>query len=317
MKAAPKLSSHDFSSIAGLVSHDQTSERRIGRVMTPAKRLKIMLGRASASCDDESRGTRWRRFVQRVEASHSSSFSVAMSAIILASAVNVGLQIECEAQGADECGNVSSKMEYVFCAIFVGEIAVRYAMHGRSIFRRNSVRFDTFLVCISAVSLTAGPFITAAVPNGDTESWLAAVSQATLVRALRLFRLVRFLRLFRSCEEMWKLARGLMSSLRTVMAACLMIVMTIYVFACFGMELLNHDASLQGDPDTFEVLQLHFSSLRVAMLTLIQFATGDGILDVYWPIVNRAWYLVWYFMAVWLVLGVVLMNLVTHGGGSS
>merc|ERR1719149_351377 len=99
-----------------------------------------------------------------------------------------------------------------------------------------------------------------------------------------------------------------MTSLRTVLAAVVMIVMTIYVFACLGMELVNHSAPLQEDPDSLEVIQDKFSSLGTAMLTLIQFATGDGTVDVYWPLVAKAWYLVFYFLAVWLVLTVVLMN---------
>jgi hypothetical protein len=234
-----------------------------------------------------------------------------MSVVILASSINVGVEIECSAQDAGDCTNIAGTMEYVFCTIFVIEMVVGCAIHGRSILHMQWARFDAFLIAITALSLSISPIVTALNPSNDLELWFMVISQATILRTLRLLRLLRFLRLIDYFQETWKLARGLMSSLRTVLGACVMVAVTVYVFGCLGMELVNHNTFLQEDVDSAEVIHQNFSSLGITMLTLFQFALGDGTVDVYWPIVLRAWYMLFYFLAVWLVLTVVLMNLIT------
>jgi Ca2+-binding EF-hand superfamily protein len=90
-----------------------------------------------------------------------------------------------------------------------------------------------------------------------------------------------------------------------------MMFMTTYIFACFGIELVYYTPALTEDPETVSVMEEKFSSVFVTMLTLCQFVTVDGVSDVYWPLVMKEWYFMFYFAAVWLVLSVVLMNLIT------
>jgi hypothetical protein len=102
-----------------------------------------------------------------------------------------------------------------------------------------------------------------------------------------------------------------MRSLGTVIPACIMILLTVYVFACIGIEMMVRSATLTEDPDTTKVIQNNFSSLPVAMATLIQFASGDSMADIYKPLVKKVWYLAIYFGAVWLAMTITLMNLIT------
>jgi hypothetical protein len=282
---------------------------------TTSHKLKHLLGSQRSSLGSSlGRHRSTKNHTRRVWnnlRSHGSFFSVLMAAVIVASSINVGLEIECDVKGAEDCKAIANILEHVFCVIFVIELLARYKAHGRISWRSKWFRFDAFLISISTLSLWGGPIIKATVRSESTELWVTVVSQATIVRNLRLLRLMRVLRLIEYFQEMWKLARGLMSSLRTVLAALVMIVITIYVFACFGMVLVNYSDVLKEDTDASEVMQRHFSTVGITMLTLIQFATGDGIADVYWPLVVNAWYLAFYFMAVWLVLTVVLMNLIT------
>jgi hypothetical protein len=118
------------------------------------------------------------------------------------------------------------------------------------------------------------------------------------------------MRLMEQFQEIEKLARGLMSSFRTVLAAGVLILMTVYMLACFGMELINYNVSAQEGSEVAHVMQEHFSSMSVTMLTLVRCASGDAFADLYWPLVMDSWYLVTYFIVVWLVVSVVLMNLV-------
>jgi hypothetical protein len=137
------------------------------------------------------------------------------------------------------------------------------------------------------------------------------LSKVLILRILRLTRLVRALRMFEQFQEMWKLANGLVRSLRTVISACLMIFITVYVLACLGIELIARNSFLTEDPDTAQVIQENFQSLPMTMATLIQFANADSIVSVYKPIVERVWYLGFYFALVWLVITIKLMNLIT------
>jgi hypothetical protein len=145
----------------------------------------------------------------------------------------------------------------------------------------------------------------------DGSVFLDILSQVLILRVLRLIRLVRALRLFEQFQEMWKLVHGLIGSLRTVLSACLLIVMTVYIFACLGIEIITRNSILLDDPVTAALIQSHFPSLQVTMLTLAQFANADSIAQVYIPIVTRAWHLIFYFGFVWLVVTIKLMNLVT------
>jgi len=128
---------------------------------------------------------------------------------------------------------------------------------------------------------------------------------------LRLIRLVRALRLFQQFQEMWKIANGFLAAFRTVLSACLLILLTVYVFACLAIELITRNSSLRQDPVTAQVIHTHFPSLQVTMLTLVQFANTDSIAAVYKPIVERAWHLVFFFGLVWLIVTIMAWNLIT------
>merc|ERR1712194_22268 len=191
------------------------------------------------------------------------------------------------------------------------ELVVRYLVEGSAVCKTAWFQFDAILISISAFSVwVLQPLVAANYDNNDAMVWVDAISQVTMLRTLRILRLMRVMRPLEQFQELWKLATGLMSSLRTVLAALTMILMTLYIFACFGMELVNYSAS-QGDGSAaVDVMREHFSSVYVTMLTLTQFATGDGIADLYWPLVMQSWGLCFYFMAVWLIVTVVLMNLI-------
>jgi hypothetical protein len=161
-----------------------------------------------------------------------------------------------------------------------------------------------FVISISSISI----WVLQPVVNAY---WVDVISQVTTLRTLRLLRLMRVLGTIDEFQEMWKLATGLTSSLKTVVAGCIMILMTLYVAACFGMEMINSSTSVKEDVEAMDVVQDRFSSVHVTMVTLFQFASGDGIEEVYRPLVMAAWYFTIYFGAVWLVVTVVLMNLIS------
>lgn len=146
---------------------------------------------------------------------------------------------------------------------------------------------------------------------GADQGTLDLFSKLLIVRTLRLLRLVRTFRLMEQFHDMWKVASGLASSMRTVLSACLMVMLAIYVFACIGVELITRNESLLQDPETATVVENHFKNVQQTTLTLFRFTNADSMASIYTPLVSKAWYLVFYFGAVWLTVTVSLMTSVT------
>jgi len=137
------------------------------------------------------------------------------------------------------------------------------------------------------------------------------MSQVLTLRVLRLLRLVRALRLLEQFKELWKLCNGLLRSMRTMLSVLLLVIVAIFVFACMGVDLIAESVTLNSNEETRMIVQEHFSSLPVVMLTLMQFANSDSIASIYMPICKEVPGLVLYFLVLWLVGAIALMNLVT------
>jgi len=91
-----------------------------------------------------------------------------------------------------------------------------------------------------------------------------------------------------------------------------MISFTIFVFACFGVELVSKSpAALRDHPLTKEIVEDRFDSLPNIFLTLLQFVLVDGISDLYFPMITVKPELVLYFGALITFLSLMLANLVT------
>jgi len=191
------------------------------------------------------------------------------------------------------------------------ELLIHAVADGMGVLQSGWFRFDTILVVIGVICSWVIEPVILAILDDDGSAIIDILSLVLVLRLLRLIRLVRALRLFQQFREMWKVASGFMAAFRTVLSACILIVLTVYVFACLGIELITKNSSLREDPETAKLIQSHFSSLQVTMLTLVQFANTDSIAAVYRPIVERAWYLVFYVGSVWLVVTIMAWNLIT------
>jgi len=91
---------------------------------------------------------------------------------------------------------------------------------------------------------------------------------------------------------------------------CLLL-LAIYVGACFAVELIAMDPLLRKVPETRQILDAHFYSLDGIMLFLVQFVTMDSIASVYTPLAKHRGALCIYFFAIIIIVSIALMNLVT------
>eukprot|EP00930_Biecheleria_cincta_P032945 TRINITY_DN22811_c0_g1_i1.p1 TRINITY_DN22811_c0_g1~~TRINITY_DN22811_c0_g1_i1.p1 ORF type:complete len:531 (-),score=94.10 TRINITY_DN22811_c0_g1_i1:82-1674(-) len=226
-----------------------------------------------------------------------------LGVIITANAVNIGIEQTYRATG--EYASTAAAFEHLFLSIYTTELLVRFFAFGPSCFKDNWVRFDLLLV---AMGITTQWIIQPIV--GD----MSEVGPVMVLRSARLMRLAKTVKLLINFRELWMLVQGLLSSANTMLYTLLLIFAILYMFACLGMELLYEHPLVVG-PDRDEEfawnVEEYFRSIPIAMLSLLQFVCWDNPVLVYRPLAQGGVFLCLYFLAVILVVGIVVMNLVT------
>jgi len=229
------------------------------------------------------------------------AFDPVIGIVILANAICLGISIDWEVQGRD--ASVLSTFESIFLTIFILELLLQVIAKGIRCLLHGWHLFDLFV--ISGGVITQWVFVTTMPEWQITDS----LKQILVLRMLRLLKLVRALRLLSNFRALWKLTHSFMQCAPTMASALLIMVMTIYIFACVGVEFIAK-GEWAGE-EVRELVQRNFSSLPVTMLSLVQFVTGDGISGLYYPLILQKPFLCIYFMALLMAVTLALMNLVT------
>ncbi|CAK9090226.1 Voltage-dependent calcium channel type A subunit alpha-1 (Cacophony protein) [Durusdinium trenchii] len=190
------------------------------------------------------------------------------------------------------------------CAYFV-EIGIRLTAWGRANFKDGWFLFDLMLVAMGFVGNIVEPILTSS--NGGENGF----AQILVVRSLRLLRLVRAIRMLHMFRTVWRLVYGLLTSGNAMLSTFFILVLTLYIFACLGVEFVTKDPLLATHPLTADIVDYNFSSLQRTMLTLISFIHADSIKEVYEPIIIVRPAMIIFFVSVILTVSVSLMNLVT------
>jgi len=241
-------------------------------------------------------------------------FDFTMGMIIFANSVFIGFQsnYSINADQYEQEIQILGILDYVFLSIYVIELSFRIIGRGREVLENHWVQFDVVLVTLGLLSAVLTAVIEVAASLGgagkDVRDW---VQNMTLLRILRLFRMVRAVRTLGKWKTMWKLVKGILNGLETMVSTFVMIIFTLFVFACFGIELISRNVDLQKDDLTQEIVKERFNSLLNIMVTLLQFVLVDGVADIYFPIITvKPWLLV-YFCSLVVFLSLMLANLVT------
>jgi len=197
-------------------------------------------------------------------------------------------------------------LEIVFLSLYVIELGMRFGGLGCRAIKNAWVQFDMFLVICGLLDLLKQ--IIDAVWRSSSSS-MGFLDKVLLVRTLRLARLARVLRLMIKFHTLWMLVQGLVNSLLTLIWTGFTISILLYVFSVLGVELMQPDAALSDQYNT--LVEDNFSSLPVAMLTLLQGLTLDSFSAIYRPLVMERPELLLYFVPFVLIVSIALMNLVT------
>jgi len=85
----------------------------------------------------------------------------------------------------------------------------------------------------------------------------------------------------------------------------------VFFFSCIAVELIARNPALRMDASTAQIIDDSFGSFFRILVTIFQFITSDGAIDIYRPIILVRPELTFYFAAVVFVISILFMSLVT------
>eukprot|EP00928_Gymnodinium_smaydae_P076220 TRINITY_DN5919_c1_g1_i2.p1 TRINITY_DN5919_c1_g1~~TRINITY_DN5919_c1_g1_i2.p1 ORF type:complete len:659 (-),score=157.42 TRINITY_DN5919_c1_g1_i2:131-2059(-) len=247
----------------------------------------------AAPCDRLATGRAWGGCIDWDKL----DFVVGM--FIIANAVTIGFDTDYRLKGLPIPLGIKI-CEYVFLAVYVFELGLRLTYLRCAAFKSMWVRFDAILVICGLLDV-----IFALTSDGKVD-WFEKIM---IVRLLRLIRIARVFRVVVQFRTLWILVRGLVQSLYTLFWTFILICSFVYVFAIFGVEMIQPDESASEEYN--DIVSSNFGTLGASCLTLIQGLTLDSIGSVYRPLVLAKPYLLCYFVVFILLVSIALMNLVT------
>lgn len=130
------------------------------------------------------------------------------------------------------------------------------------------------------------------------------------VRLLRLLKLVRISKDERKFHPMWVLFDGICHAFPTILASVVFVVIVIAIFAGLLISLLHEDQGIMTDPALAELVHRKFNSFPTALLSLVQFVSGDDLTNLYYPLILARPELALIFMPLLIIVTIGLMNLV-------
>ncbi|CAE7606821.1 NaCP60E [Symbiodinium natans] len=223
-----------------------------------------------------------------------------MGLIIVANAVTVGYEIQASLTQID-AGMYWFWLDFAFVVVYLIELVMRLLAWGRKCFKDGWCILDMILVSIGLMSL-----ITERIGEKVQE-----LESMMVVRSLRLLRLIRALRLLKQFRTVWRLVNGLLTSANAMLSTLVLVVLSLYIAACLGIEIITKDSHLTSGAETAPIVSQYFGDLPSTLLTLTAFVTLDSIAPIYSPLIARKPELAGYFFFIVLFVSIALMNLVT------
>jgi voltage-gated sodium channel len=265
-RTVPTDSDHGRATTLGKVTRDANGktvfERKVG-VSKPGH----MDGAALVADAEESMENRsgLRRHAHVLI--ESSGFNGVVGLIIAANALYIGAETD-NPQWADnpEYAKAMMGVELFFTAAFSVELFIRLFADGVRTLKDPWGAFDCFLVIVSVVD----NLVSFTNIFGSEQSPLQASAG---LRSLRVVRVARLFRAFRFVKELRLLVGGILSALRAIGSAWILLLVIMYIFAVIGVR-LTLDYRMAAPED--EYIEDHFGGVFRAMLTFFQIMTTEG-----------------------------------------
>lgn len=167
---------------------------------------------------------------------HGPVFDIICGSVVLASTLFIGWDAHFIAQNPGSEHTVHKTMHLIINMFFMAELSIRVCADGiMGFFCHNDWRWNW--MDVGLVSTSVAEIL---ISSGGSKSGFAVTSgrQLRVIRILRLVRTVRLFRSLKSIHEFRKMLYAIISSLRTLVCALLMLFFVIYFFAvlvCSGV----------------------------------------------------------------------------------
>lgn len=182
-------------------------------------------------------------------------FEYAITALILINAVTLGLETWPSAMA--NYGGLLAAVDRLILAVFVAELAVRFAVYRAGFFRDPWRIFDLVIVGVALIPATGS------------------------LSVLRALRILRVLRLISIVPSLRRVVTGFISALPGMGSIMLLLALVFYVFAVMATKLYG-----TSFPE-------HFGSIAASLYTLFQIMTlegwSDGVVRPVMEVYPNAW----------------------------
>lgn len=157
-------------------------------------------------------------------------FNVAINACIVLNAVQMGVETD-----HPQFEDVYKVTESFFTFVFSVEMFLKKYAYRCSYFKDGWNCLDFFLVWLSIID----GFILGIVLGGS-----GALQGLSILRILRLVRVVKMVRLLKAFKELWLIVKGLLDSIKTIFWASLLLIMMLYVFSIFLVQMVGTNTTV-------------------------------------------------------------------------
>eukprot|EP00928_Gymnodinium_smaydae_P080053 TRINITY_DN63856_c0_g1_i1.p1 TRINITY_DN63856_c0_g1~~TRINITY_DN63856_c0_g1_i1.p1 ORF type:complete len:570 (+),score=68.53 TRINITY_DN63856_c0_g1_i1:64-1773(+) len=287
------------------MDREDTRRRRVAAEVSQDSSAEVVLEDSSAS----NRCCFRERVGQIVQ---STWFEACFAFAILSNSILIGVEVEWQARSLT--GNQAdlpfffNVTQYGYNALFLVELVLRLIHHGRDFFHSNDWTWnviDALIVMCSVLEMSVSAFFA-----GEA---LQNMSNLRIIRALRIIRLVRTLRLptiIRFVSPLRSLVSSIISTLKSLVWAALLLLMIMYVFANLFTQ-LSIDA-LASDEDAHPDLAAFWASLGMSTLTLFQcISGGTNWREAHKPLQHTSMLLGMVFFVYIIITYFAVLNVVT------
>ena len=203
----------------------------------------------------------------------------------------------------DEIAMISLTIERIALTFYIIELIIRIA--------GGQVRTRPWWVLMDLTLVLTGVLVLIVPAELCTISACSIAQNLLLtVRLLRLLKLVQLTKDKLSNNAIWILFDGVIHSIPAILATTCFIATVIAIFAGMLNAAVRKDPDLLADPALAELIETNFGTFPRSVLSLVQFISGDGLADLYFPLIIAKPVLALIFMPLILIVTIGLMSLV-------
>ncbi|OLP87955.1 Voltage-dependent L-type calcium channel subunit alpha-1F [Symbiodinium microadriaticum] len=252
------------------------------------------------------------------------AFEAFFAAVVITNAVFIGLDVQF-AVGADSEAERSSEMQiigYVYTGLFTAELGFRLWEGGCRFFCNDDWMWgwlDLFIVLSSLWEVALDVIQYFYQSQGDLEAipGISNMKSFRIIRLTRLLKTAQFVRIFRFVMALRMLVTSIISTLKALLWAMVLLALIVYVFAVLFTQEVNDFLLAETSQQILtelerQDLEKHFGSLMFSMLSLfMSIAGGVSWQEVIRPLLSMStvWCLCYLFYIMFTYFAV--LNVIT------